>query len=66
MFDSDYAIVSSALNSGVPLALSGDSGMARQFDRFTRSIFEPTAGQPAAATPATRSLLGFGRIASFW
>jgi pilus assembly protein CpaE len=66
MFDSDYAIVSSALNSGVPLALSGDTGMARQFDRFTRSIFEPTAGQPAAATPATRSLLGFGRIASFW
>ena len=66
-FPSDYAIVSTALNSGVPLALSGDSEMARQFDSFTRSIFEPaTVQQPAAAAPPSRNLLGIGRIASFW
>jgi pilus assembly protein CpaE len=64
-FDSDYAVVSSALNSGVPLALSGDSEIARQFDSFARSIFEPNAAAPAAV-PQSRSLLGFGRIASFW
>jgi hypothetical protein len=50
----------------VPLALSGDSEMAKQFDSFTRSIFEPTAAQPAAAAAPSRNLLGFGRIASFW
>jgi pilus assembly protein CpaE len=67
-FPSDYGIVSTALNSGVPLALSGDSELAKQFDQFTRSIFEPAqAAQPAAAAASsTRSLLGFGRIASFW
>jgi pilus assembly protein CpaE len=67
MFASDYGIVSTALNSGVPLALSGDSEIARQFDRFTRSIFEPAgADQPATATAPSRNLLGLGRIASFW
>jgi pilus assembly protein CpaE len=65
MFASDYGIVSTALNSGVPLALSGDSEIARQFDRFTRSIFEPAAAAQPAAAP-TRNLLGLGRIASFW
>lgn len=66
-FPSDYATVSTALNSGVPLALSGDSEIAKQFDRFTRSIFEPAAAPPAAQAAApTRNLLGFGRIASFW
>jgi pilus assembly protein CpaE len=66
-FPSDYGIVSTALNSGVPLALSGDSEIAKQFDRFTRSIFDPTAGgQPTAPVSTTRNLLGLGRIASFW
>jgi pilus assembly protein CpaE len=67
-FPSDYGTVSTALNSGVPLALSGDSDIAKQFDRFTRSIFEPSAAAPAPAAPppAGRSLLGLGRIASFW
>lgn len=63
-FASDYKVVSTALNSGVPLALSGDSELASQFDRFTRLIFEPAAVTPAAAT--SRGLLGLGRIASFW
>lgn len=66
-FPSDYAVVSTALNSGVPLALSGESDLAKQFDRFTRSLIDPnaTAGQPAASS-SSRGLLGFGRIASFW
>src|SRR5215510_13415878 len=34
MFPSDYKTVSTALNSGVPLALSGDSEIATQFDQF--------------------------------
>ena len=58
-FPSDYAIVSTALNSGVPLALTGDSDLAKQFDRFTRSIFEPGEATPvAAAGPAPRNRLG--------
>ena len=35
-FPSDYKTVSAALNSGVPVALSGNSAIAEQFDRFTR------------------------------
>ena len=65
-FPSDYAIVSTALNSGVPLALSGDSDLAKQFDRFTRQIIEPAAAGPAAVSSSSRNLLGLGRIASFW
>jgi Flp pilus assembly CpaE family ATPase len=65
-FPSDYILVSTALNSGVPLALTGDSELARQFDRFTRSIFEPNASTPVAASSAPHNRLGLGRIASFW
>jgi len=65
-FPSDYATVSNALNSGTPLALSGNSDLATQFDHFTRLILEPAAqGKPQAAN-ASRGLLGLGRIASFW
>ena len=35
-FPSDYKTVSTALNSGVPLALTGNSDIATQFDHFTR------------------------------
>jgi pilus assembly protein CpaE len=63
-FPSDYKTVSSALNSGVPLALAGDSEIAQQFDRFTRGILEPRAG--TAAAPAKRSRLGLERLASIW
>ena len=41
MFPSDYKTVSAALNSGVPLALTGNSGIAAQFDRFTRRMLDP-------------------------
>jgi pilus assembly protein CpaE len=64
-FPSDYKTVSTALNSGVPLALSANSDMATQFDRFTRRIFEPNADETTAATPK-KGLLGFDRIASIW
>lgn len=64
-FASDYKVVATALNSGVPLAQSGDSEIAAQFDRFTRQILDPTQTKQAPAA-ASRNVLGLGRIASFW
>ena len=64
-FASDYKTVSTALNSGVPLALTGDSEIAEQFDSFTRRIIDPEAvGAPAQG--AKRSRLGIERLASMW
>ena len=37
-FSSDYRTVSTALNSGVPLALTNNSEIAGQFDSFTRQL----------------------------
>jgi len=65
MFPSDYKTVSTALNSGVPLALTGDSEIAEQFDSFTRRIIEPDAAA-APAQNAKRSRLGIDRLASMW
>jgi pilus assembly protein CpaE len=64
-FPSDYKTVSTALNSGVPVALTGNSGIAEQFDRFTRRILNPEA---EIAPPINRltSSLGLDRIASLW
>jgi pilus assembly protein CpaE len=64
-FPSDYKTVSTALNSGVPLALAGNSDIATQFDRFTRRILEPNAEESTAAA-SKKGLLGFDRIASIW
>jgi pilus assembly protein CpaE len=64
-FPSDYKTVSTALNSGVPLALTGNSDIAAQFDRFTRQILEPGAVAPEPQ-PARRKLPGLERIASIW
>src|SRR5262245_19665755 len=64
-FPSDYKTVSTALNSGVPLALAGNSDIATQFDHFTRQILEPGAAAPAPQ-PARRKLPGLERIASIW
>ena len=61
-FTSDYKTVSTALNSGVPLALTGDSEIAAQFDAFTRRIISPDAD---ASTPK-RGRLGLDRLASIW
>ena len=65
-FSSDYKTVSTALNSGVPLALSGDSEIATEFNHFTRLLVEPAANEAPAATPAKRGLLNLDRIASMW
>ncbi len=46
VFLSDYKTVSTALNSGVPLALSNHSELAAQFDRFTRRIISPAEASP--------------------
>ena len=65
-FPSDYKTVSTALNSGVPLALAGDSDIATQFAHFTRQILEPTL-QPQETEPSRRRLLpGLERLASIW
>jgi pilus assembly protein CpaE len=64
-FPSDYKVVSTALNSGVPLALSGSSEIAEQFDSFTRRILEPDAAVPAA-TGEKRSLFGLQKLAGLW
>jgi pilus assembly protein CpaE len=64
-FPSDYKVVATALNSGVPLAQSGDSEIAAQFAAFTQRMVDPSHVKPAAAG-ASRNLLGLGRIASFW
>jgi len=59
MFTSDYQAVSSALNSGVPLALSNHSELAQQFDRFTRGIISPTEVEPKAQPDKKRGFLSF-------
>jgi pilus assembly protein CpaE len=64
-FPSDYKTVSTALNSGVPLALVGNSDMAAQFDRFTRRILDPT-GAAAVDPAAKKNKFGIERIASIW
>src|SRR5215475_13927979 len=56
-FPSDYKTVSTALNSGVPLALAGNSDLATQFDRFTRRILEPSAEDQSPSVPK-KGLLG--------
>jgi len=63
-FPSDYKTVSTALNSGVPLALTGSSEIASGFANLTRGILQP-AGALAPET-AKRSKLSIDRIASMW
>jgi pilus assembly protein CpaE len=66
-FPSDYKTVSAALNSGVPLALAGNSEIATQFDRFVRHILEPEGGQVVDLPQAAKRVpLGLNRIASIW
>jgi pilus assembly protein CpaE len=66
-FPSDYKTVSTALNSGVPLALTGNSDIAGQFDHFTRQILDPEAGVVTPPQPGRRKLPGgLERLASIW
>jgi pilus assembly protein CpaE len=64
-FPSDYKTVSTALNSGVPLALTGNSDIAAQFASFTRRVLEP-GGEAPALVPQKRTLLGLEKLASIW
>jgi pilus assembly protein CpaE len=64
-FPSDYKTVSTALYSGVPLALAGGSDIAAQFDRFTRMILDPSTSPEEPGTPR-RKVLGLERLASIW
>jgi pilus assembly protein CpaE len=64
-FPSDYKTVSTALNSGVPLALSGNTDIAVQFDHFTRGLLDPAA-QAQGPSPAPTRKLGLQRLASIW
>ncbi len=65
-FPSDYRTVSTALNSGVPVALTGNSGIAEQFDRFTRRLLDPSGEVSQAGGPSRLGTLGLDRIASIW
>jgi pilus assembly protein CpaE len=64
-FPSDYRTVSTALNSGVPLALSGNTPLAAQFDSFTRRILDAEGEAPAEAPPR-KTTTGLSRLASMW
>ena len=57
--------MSAALNSGVPLALMGNSDIAAQFDSFTRRVLDPVGEAPPLPT-AKRGLLGLEKLASIW
>src|SRR5215212_7213809 len=58
-FPNDYATVSAALNSGVPLALSNNSEMAAQFGSFTKAIVSPGDPHQAQAVEKKKSALSF-------
>ena len=64
-FPSDYKTVSTALNSGVPLALTGNTDLAAQFDGFTRRILDADDVAPVEA-PVRKTALGLNRLASIW
>jgi hypothetical protein len=48
------------------VALTGNSGIAEQFDRFTRRILDPSGELPPAITQSRLSTLGLERLASIW
>jgi pilus assembly protein CpaE len=54
-FTSDYGVVASALNSGVPLTLSNHSELATQFATFTQQIVSRQASGATADQPRARS-----------
>ena len=62
MFLSDYKTVSTALNSGIPIALAGNSELASQFDDFARRILDPST----ESSSSKRAPLGLQRLASMW
>jgi pilus assembly protein CpaE len=65
VFPSDYKVVSSALNSGVPLALTDHTELAMNFDRFTRRILNPDAAMETVVN-GRKGPLRLERIMSIW
>ena len=63
-FLSDYKTVSTALNSGVPIALAGNSELASQFDQFSRQHRGSRWSRGTVRSNA--SSLGLQRLASMW
>jgi pilus assembly protein CpaE len=63
-FPSDYKTVSTALNSGVPLSLSGSTDIAGDFANFTKGILQADAVAPAQSGRPGR--LSLSRLASMW
>ncbi len=53
-FTSDYRTVSTALNSGVPLALGNHSELATQFSSFTRQLLGQQAEEAKEPETAAR------------
>jgi hypothetical protein len=65
MFPSDYKTVSAALNSGVPLSLTGNTPLASQFDSFTRRLIDAEGVGSQAQEPGT-GMISLSRLASLW
>jgi len=65
VFPSDYKVVSSALNSGVPIALAGNTELAMNFDRFTRRMLNPDAEMETVVN-GRKGPLRLERIMSVW
>jgi pilus assembly protein CpaE len=66
-FPSDYKTVSTALNSGVPLALTGNTELSSQFESFARRILDPSAVETPKQVKGRAPLpLGLQRLASIW
>ena len=57
-FASDYRTVSTALNSGVPLALTNSSELASQFSNFTRQLIGQQEEVKEPELPKRRAFLG--------
>jgi pilus assembly protein CpaE len=57
-FASDYRTVSTALNSGVPLALTNSSELASQFSNFTRQLIGQPDEVKEPELPKRRAFLG--------
>ena len=64
MFLSDYKIVSTALNSGVPIAQSGKTELASQFDRFSRDLLTPAKEE--VEMTSTKKAAGGSRTGWVW
>lgn len=64
-FASDYKVVSTALNSGVPLAQTGKSDLASQFDHFSRELLGSEKEEAPAVAPQ-KKVAGLGRIGWVW